>query len=691
MIPWLNLKYSLKKYILFISNFIYFFKNHKSYPYIKENDFSDIKNFLKIKEKSKKENILINSIINASILIRFLFFMISFQNSFSKYILKRNNISESEEIIIKINKSGNHQVLSSKYSNCPNEIYINNQSYTFSNSNCKTVTLTESINIIKLVWTKKVSTCDYMFFGCSTIDEIDLSNFDTSSVISMGVMFRICHNLRSLKLTNKFKVNNVNYMRSMFYNCSSLSSLDLSNFDTSKVTDMAYMFNGCISLTSLNITNFDTSNVQSMNFMFRYCEQLTTLNLLNFNTLQTTTMGDMFHGCLSLISLDLSSFDMTNVKNISSMFFNCKSLEYIKVIKGTEYSSLLSSSTLTNVPENIVFCLNDNFVKWKQLKESKLCSEIDCNNDNWRLHQKKRIFDTNKCIEDCNEDYPYEFENKCYEKCPYDEKLCINHNIKIESTIIKEIKEESTIIKEETEIETKEDLIIIKKEVSTIIKEETEIETKENSIVIIKEIIVLKNESIKNIFSGLMDGSQNDLIKNIIDNKKDIIIKEENEKVQISTLKSQKNNLNYSSIDLGPCEDKLRKIYHLDETEDLIVFKIEHYLPNINIPIIDFILLNQNASINLNLSYCSNDYIQYTIPIEINEDEEYIYDPNSSYYNDKCQINNNDKYDMTLYDKKLEYNNNNLSLCEADCIYKGYDSEKKSAKCDCLLKLILIF
>ena len=71
-----------------------------------------------------------------------------------------------------------------------------------------------------------------------------------------------------------------------------------------------------------------------------------------------------------------------------------------------------------------MFCLNDNFVKLKQLKESKLCSEINCERD-WRNNQRKRIFELNECVESCNENYPYEYENKCYQNCP-DEALSEN-------------------------------------------------------------------------------------------------------------------------------------------------------------------------------------------------------------------------------------------------------------------------
>ena len=47
----------------------------------------------------------------------------------------------------------------------------------------------------------------------------------------------------------------------MFYYCSSLKELNLSNFNTNNVTDMSYMFAGCSSLKELNLTRFNTNNV----------------------------------------------------------------------------------------------------------------------------------------------------------------------------------------------------------------------------------------------------------------------------------------------------------------------------------------------------------------------------------------------------------------------------------------------
>ncbi len=67
----------------------------------------------------------------------------------------------------------------------------------------------------------------------------------------------------------------------MFYSCSGLTSLDLSNFDTSKVTDMMSMFSSCESLTSLNVSNFNISKDATIMFMINHCSNLTTIRFDN--------------------------------------------------------------------------------------------------------------------------------------------------------------------------------------------------------------------------------------------------------------------------------------------------------------------------------------------------------------------------------------------------------------------------
>ena len=47
----------------------------------------------------------------------------------------------------------------------------------------------------------------------------------------------------------------------MFFNCSKITNLDLSSFDTGKVTNMNYMFNGCYNLTNMNLSSFDNKKM----------------------------------------------------------------------------------------------------------------------------------------------------------------------------------------------------------------------------------------------------------------------------------------------------------------------------------------------------------------------------------------------------------------------------------------------
>ena len=170
-----------------------------------------------------------------------------------------------------------------------------------------------------------------MFFSGSdgrkieNILEIDLSSFDTSKVTNMRGMFYHLSNLTTLDLSN-FDTSRVTNMSFMFSGVSNLTTLDLSNFDTSNVTDMSHMFHDMSSLTSLNLSNFDTFKVTNMGAMFNNMSNLTTLNLSNFNTSNVTDMSYMFAVTPNLTTLDLSNFDTSNVTDMSHMFHDMSSL-----------------------------------------------------------------------------------------------------------------------------------------------------------------------------------------------------------------------------------------------------------------------------------------------------------------------------------------------------------------------------
>ncbi len=163
------------------------------------------------------------------------------------------------------------------------------------------------------------------------VEEMDLSNADTSDVVNMDSMFYSAYNLKKLNLSG-WDTSNVVNMEYMFGDCSSLEALDLGSFDTSNVRLMEYMFHNCKSLTSLNVSSFDTSNVVNMDNMFENCCELTSLDVDNFNTSNVREMWGMFKGCSKLKTIDLRGFDMskTNLPNewhTYEMFSDCTALE----------------------------------------------------------------------------------------------------------------------------------------------------------------------------------------------------------------------------------------------------------------------------------------------------------------------------------------------------------------------------
>ena len=130
------------------------------------------------------------------------------------------------------------------------------------------------------------------------------------------------------------------YEFGMFKN-SSLEEIDLSNLDTSKAANMAYMFYGCSSLKALDLSSFDTSKVTTMDSMFEGCSSLKVLDLSGFdlsgfNVSRLYKMCRMFYGCSSLEELDLSCLHTLGCWSlyIDDIFSGCVNLRKL-VIKGT--------------------------------------------------------------------------------------------------------------------------------------------------------------------------------------------------------------------------------------------------------------------------------------------------------------------------------------------------------------------
>ena len=100
--------------------------------------------------------------------------------------------------------------------------------------------------------------------------------------------------------------------------------------------------------------------------------------------------------------------------------------------------------------------------------------------------------------------------------------------------------------------------------------------------------------------------------------------------------------------------------------------------------------LTNNTLTKLNLNSCKNTKIEISIKVKINDlfDK---YNPKSDYYNDVCSSATSESgTDISLKDRKNEFIDNNMSLCEENCDLIEYNITKQKAKCSCDIKLNIL-
>ena len=170
-------------------------------------------------------------------------------------------------------------------------------------------------------------------------------------------------------------------MEGLFSYCSSLTSINLSHFDFSKVELIGFMFGGCSKITSLNLSNIDTSKVDTLKNMFFECSELIYLDISNFDTSKVKYIDSIFSGCSKLSSLDLSSFIFNNESiTVHSMFCNSENLEYIN-FKNIDLTSIIYDGDIFyNTSQNLVVCSEkDNDILINFIREKTI---ISCNKNN---------------------------------------------------------------------------------------------------------------------------------------------------------------------------------------------------------------------------------------------------------------------------------------------------------------------
>ena len=599
--------------------------------------------------------------------------------------------------------------------------------------------------------TSLVTSMYQMFSGCSSLTSLDLSNFDTSLVTSMKDMFYRCSSLTSLYLSN-FDTSLVTDMSSMFSYCSSLTSLDLSNFDTSLVTSMNYMFKNCSSLTSLDLSNFKTLELKRLDSMFANCVNLEYINMDNFKEenlyLSEILNRDIFYNvpenvviCIKEINTELKIFPQINNKSCSIIDCSdnwkskqkkiiadnnkcvekCDNPPYIYEYNGKCYENCRKGFLHDENGNQMNKCkceLDECLLCPKVALEKGLCTKCNTNyyskeNDPLNLGEYIKCYEkpeepddniynqcyitckscnisgnnlTHNCLE-CNDNYPIEFRNNnylnCFENCSYyyyfdevnnyhctEDLSCPNGYIKLN-----EFSKECTLY----DIGIIFDNLTINEINITEISKEEEIQYYDNII-----------KKLEMGFTSYFDTSISDIGKAIYFRAEKMIF-------TITSLQNQNNDINnnLTKINLGECENLLRKEYNISVNETLYIEKIDIFNEENETPKVKYDVyckLFGTNLIKLNLTVCTNTKILISIPINISEfpdnlDNLDIYNSNSGYYNDICYTTTSeDGTDITLGDRQSNYIDKGKQICQEDCIFTKYDYTTSQAICSCDVK-----
>ena len=176
------------------------------------------------------------------------------------------------------------------------------------------------------------------------ITEVNGVDFTTITITSLSSLFASSPNLKKASFKS---ANNITNMSSMFFGCKLLEEIDLSDVDTSNVTNMDSMFYMCQKLTA--IPQLNTSKVTNMYRMFYACILLEDLPLLDTN--KVTNWADAFYYCKALTNESLNNIlqmcinatSYVGTKTLAYLGFNSSWCTASKIQGLSNYQSFLNA------------------------------------------------------------------------------------------------------------------------------------------------------------------------------------------------------------------------------------------------------------------------------------------------------------------------------------------------------------
>lgn len=179
--------------------------------------------------------------------------------------------------------------------------------------------------IQKIIMKKPILGETKNLFECFKGRKLDLTEFNTSNITNMTCMFRNS-NIDKIILGGLFNTSKVKSMSNMFDGCVTTKLILGDSFYTTSLKSAAYMFEFCEAEEIDLGDKFDASNISVMKFMF-YGAEVDNIKLgKRFDTSNVTDFVRMFSDC-DVLNIDLGDkFNTSKAIKIFQMFHSCGAL-----------------------------------------------------------------------------------------------------------------------------------------------------------------------------------------------------------------------------------------------------------------------------------------------------------------------------------------------------------------------------
>jgi len=642
------------------------------------------------------------------------------------------------------------QKFNAMFYSCSSLEYLNLSSFKTYSSDCMNSMFTDCSKLkfldLSSFDTSKVNDMYGMFKGCSSLISLNLNSFNPSETINMYSMFEGCRALISLNLNQFNNTAKVTTHYNMFVNINPklkycLNRTGMNGYIQQYLNSYE---NNCNDACFTNVENRfiieknecidqcykdDTYRFEYKFICYITCPKGTHISPFNEFLCEDDLICEKYYnytqtGCLEEIPSGFYLNDSVK-KTIDKCDIQCEKCSKNSLEKESCLSCNINEKYYPKINDNSNI---DNFTKCYNTKqetyyldksqniympcysECKNCEELGNENNNkcTECHSNYILINQN-CFENCNYYHYFDYSNKYHctidDECPKefnklikDKNQCIDdckkdneYNLEYNSVCYQNCPE-GTIIssnnKNMCEKDCPPEYLYINKNTDECLLNCSALDFFNNICGIRNNSNYAKDIMMKTIGIDIEQKALNSLLGK---DDGDIIKYEFDTLYQITNSNNQnyKKYTNVSNILLGDCENTLKDIYGIDKNQSLIIFKVDYFIGNSLIPIIGYEVFHPTNNSKLNLSYCkeNQNQINLNIPVNIDENNLFKYDPNNVYYMDECSpYTTENGTDILVNDRQNEYNYYNLSICENNCVFKEYIENSKKSICECKIK-----